>query len=100
MKPLSFTLIMVRFVGEQAYLWENNEAVAAWLLAQLSEEGRASSVVANNLHCVKKDAVIQQIKSSLEVCGSSLVQLVKSLLSVNPNCCIHNSVVIIYEQKN
>jgi len=67
---LSFTLITVRFVGEQAYLWENNEAVAAWLLAQLSEEGRASSVVANNLHCVKKDAVIQQIKSSLEVCCS------------------------------
>jgi hypothetical protein len=61
---------MIHFVVEQAYLWEDNEAVAAWLLAQLLEEGRASSVVANNLHCVKKDAIIQQIKASLEVCYS------------------------------
>jgi hypothetical protein len=61
---------MVHFVGEQAYLWENNEAVAAWLQAQLSEEGQASSVVASNLYCVKKDAIIQQLKSSLQVCCS------------------------------
>jgi hypothetical protein len=68
--PLICKFIMITFVGEQAYLWENNEAVVAWLLTQLSEEGRAHSVVANNLHCVKKDAIIQQIKSSLEVCYS------------------------------
>jgi hypothetical protein len=84
MKPVSFILITVPFVGEQAYLWENNEAVAAWLLAQLSEEGRASSVVANNLDCVKKDAIIQQIKSSLNVCYSLLVQLVRSSLNASP----------------
>ncbi|PSN52685.1 Acetyl-CoA carboxylase [Blattella germanica] len=51
-----------------AYLYENDEAVVEWLLTQLSEEGTARSVVANNLHCVKKDAIIQQIKSSLEDC--------------------------------
>jgi acetyl-CoA carboxylase/biotin carboxylase 1 len=51
----------------EACLWENNEEVVAWLLTQLSE-GRARSVVASNLHCVKKDAIIQQIKSSIEEC--------------------------------
>lgn len=66
----SSCLIRVILIYEQAYLWENNEAVVSWLLTQLSEERRDRSVVANNLHCVKKDAIIQQIKSSLEVCCS------------------------------
>lgn len=65
-----------------AYLWENNEAVVAWLLTQLSE-GQARSVVANNLHCVKKDAIIQQIKSSLEECPDvaldAVVEIVQHL---------------------
>jgi hypothetical protein len=65
-QPFIHKIIMISSVAEQAYLWENNEAVVAWLLTQLSE-GRARSVVASNLHCVKKDAIIQQIKSSLEV---------------------------------
>jgi len=66
-----------------AYLWENNEAAAAWLQAQLSEEARASSVVANNLYCVKKDAIIQQIKSSLKECPDvaldAVVEIVQHL---------------------
>jgi hypothetical protein len=65
--PCIHKFIMISSVAEQAYLWENNEAVVAWLLTQLSE-GQARSVVASNLSCVEKDAIIQQFKSSLEVC--------------------------------
>lgn len=70
MTPFSCCLITVILIDKQAYLWENNEAVVSWLLTQLSEERRDRSVVANNLHCVKKDAIIQQIKSNLKVCCS------------------------------
>ncbi|XP_069684928.1 acetyl-CoA carboxylase isoform X2 [Periplaneta americana] len=66
-----------------AYQWENNEEVVSWLLQQLSEEGKTQSVVANNLRCVKKDAIIQQIKSSLEECPDvaldAVVEIVQHL---------------------
>ncbi|KAJ9595497.1 hypothetical protein L9F63_013319, partial [Diploptera punctata] len=66
-----------------AYLWENNEAVVEWLLNQLSEEGTARSVVANNLHCVKKDALIQQIKIAVVECPDlaldAIVEIIQHL---------------------
>ncbi|XP_075219792.1 acetyl-CoA carboxylase isoform X3 [Lycorma delicatula] len=48
-----------------AYLWENNEAVVSWLSEQISAGD--NSIVANNIRCIERDAVIQQVKSALEV---------------------------------
>nr|CAD7573681.1 unnamed protein product [Timema californicum] len=55
-----------------AYLWENNEAVVSWLLEQ-QQETPGRSVLARNLTAVKKDAIIQQIKSSLELANALVV---------------------------
>lgn len=48
----------------QAYLWDNNEAVVLWLQEQFSI---SDSLVNNNVKSVMRDAIIQQIKSALEV---------------------------------
>lgn len=52
---------------KQGYRWDNNETVVHWLEEQLGKE-KEESVLFYNLHCVKKDAVINQIKNLLEVC--------------------------------
>lgn len=53
----------------EGYKWDNNETVVAWLEDQLN---KPESIIAYNLHCVKKDALINQIKNSLEVRAYSL----------------------------
>lgn len=47
-----------------AYQWEENESVVEWIEAQKKNEG---STVIRNINAVKKDAIISQIKASLEV---------------------------------
>nr|CAD7399573.1 unnamed protein product [Timema poppensis] len=69
----------------QAYLWENNEAVVSWLLEQ-QQETPGRSVLARNLTAVKKDAIIQQIKSSLEKCPEvSLDAIVEIIQHLTPH---------------
>nr|CAD7194928.1 unnamed protein product [Timema douglasi] len=68
-----------------AYLWENNEAVVSWLLEQ-QQETPGRSVLARNLTAVKKDAIIQQIKSSLEKCPEvSLDAIVEIIQHLTPH---------------
>nr|CAD7455142.1 unnamed protein product [Timema tahoe] len=68
-----------------AYLWENNEAVVSWLLEQ-QQETPGRSVLARNLTAVKKDAIIQQIKSSLEKCPEvSLDAVVEMIQHLTPH---------------
>lgn len=47
-----------------AYQWEENESVVEWMEAQKENDG---STVTRNINAVKKDAIISQIKASLEV---------------------------------
>nr|CAD7427551.1 unnamed protein product [Timema monikensis] len=68
-----------------AYLWENNEAVVSWLLEQ-QQETPGRSVLTRNLTAVKKDAIIQQIKSSLEKCPEvSLDAIVEIIQHLTPH---------------
>lgn len=47
-----------------AYQWEENEAVVEWMEAQKTQE---DSTVNRNINAVRKDAIISQIQSALEV---------------------------------
>lgn len=49
----------------ESYLWDQDEGVVDWLIAQRESE---NSVVARNIECVRRDAVITQIKDVLETC--------------------------------
>nr|XP_018903562.1 PREDICTED: acetyl-CoA carboxylase isoform X3 [Bemisia tabaci] len=68
-----------------AYLWENNESVVSWLMGQLSPDGSISpnSIVANNIRCVQRDALINQIKTSMEespdVAQDAVVEMFQTL---------------------
>lgn len=48
----------------EAHLWDNNNEVVAWLLQQ----NNAESVVECNINAIKRDAIISQIRKSLEEC--------------------------------
>lgn len=50
--------------ASEGYKWENNETVVNWLEEQLNKE---NSIMSYNIHCVKKDALINKIKEELEV---------------------------------
>ncbi|XP_071044333.1 acetyl-CoA carboxylase isoform X1 [Parasteatoda tepidariorum] len=46
------------------YLWDDNKAVVDWLVAQL-DTSRERSQILENLHCLRRDSVISQIRSML-----------------------------------
>lgn len=48
----------------EAHLWDDNKAIVEWLRDQTN----ANSVVENNINAIKRDAVISQIRTSLEEC--------------------------------
>lgn len=49
----------------ESYLWDRDDSAACWLEMQLENE---NSVVSRNVACVRMDAVVSKIKSSLEIC--------------------------------
>lgn len=54
----------------QSYLWDNNQAVVQWLTSQIDEtDGTilADSLISNNIRSVRKDAVINQVKETINV---------------------------------
>ncbi|KAJ8957940.1 hypothetical protein NQ318_001938 [Aromia moschata] len=51
----------------ESYKWDKDEVVVQWIEHQLSKPTN-QSIISRNIHAVKKDAVINQIKSSLEEC--------------------------------
>lgn len=48
----------------EAHLWDNNKEIVDWLL----DQNKSNSVVEANINAVKRDAVISQIRKSLEEC--------------------------------
>lgn len=46
----------------QAYLWDNNEEVVAWLERQLAEEEGARSVIDENIKYIRRDHILKQIR--------------------------------------
>jgi len=54
----------------EGYKWENNETASGWLEAQL---GMSHSIVARNILAVKRDAVVQGIRNSVEDCPEAAV---------------------------
>lgn len=49
----------------ESYLWDQDESVVTWLVSQRDNE---NSVVARNMNCVRRDAVVTKIKEVLEAC--------------------------------
>jgi acetyl-CoA carboxylase/biotin carboxylase 1 len=49
-----------------AYLWEDNKAVAEWLSSQLGEDQWESSILHENIKCVQRDHVIHQMRTLIE----------------------------------
>ncbi|RZF37309.1 hypothetical protein LSTR_LSTR005641 [Laodelphax striatellus] len=64
-----------------AYLWEDNEAVVEWLSEQ--KNGGVNSMISNNLKCIQRDAIIEKIKTALQVSPDvtmdALVEMFQSL---------------------
>ncbi|CAH1163265.1 unnamed protein product [Phaedon cochleariae] len=65
--------------ASEGYRWENNEAVVQWLEEQLSKPAQ-QSIISHNIYAVKKDAVISQIKSSLEECPDVALDAVVAII--------------------
>lgn len=63
----------------QSYKWDNNEAVVQWIEGQLEKPSR-ESIITHNLHCVKKDAVINLIKNTLDDCPDAALDAVVSII--------------------
>ncbi|KAI4455017.1 acetyl-coa carboxylase isoform a [Holotrichia oblita] len=63
----------------EGYRWDNNETVVQWLEEQLSKD-KEESVLGYNLHCVKKDAIINQIKDALEDCSEVALDVVVDIV--------------------
>ncbi|XP_050530810.1 acetyl-CoA carboxylase isoform X6 [Daktulosphaira vitifoliae] len=79
------------------YLWDNNQAVCQWLSSQINEaEGTivADSLIGNNIKSVKKDAIINQVKSTVndtpEVTSDIIMQMFSSLSEMQRLDLIHN----------
>ncbi|XP_078663986.1 acetyl-CoA carboxylase-like isoform X7 [Branchiostoma floridae x Branchiostoma belcheri] len=66
----------------KAYEWDNNQSVVQWLEAQLSEE-EPHSVIKDNINCLKRDHVLQQIRSLVqdnpEVAIDSIVHMTQHM---------------------
>jgi len=63
-------LIISYILFFQSYLWDNNQAVVQWLTSQLDESDGsviADSLIGSNIKSVRKDAVINQVTSTINV---------------------------------
>lgn len=63
----------------EGYKWDNNEAVVQWFEEQLDKPAN-QSIITYNLHCVKRDAVINNIKTTLEDCPDAALDAVVSII--------------------
>lgn len=50
----------------QGYKWDRNEVVVEWIEEQLSKSAN-ESIINRNIHAVKRDAIVNQIKNMLDV---------------------------------
>ncbi|KAG5900051.1 hypothetical protein JTB14_016026 [Gonioctena quinquepunctata] len=65
--------------ASEGYKWDKNEVVVQWLEEQLSKPA-SQSIISHNIHAVKKDAVINQIKCSLEDCPDVALDAVVAII--------------------
>lgn len=66
----------------EAHLWDNNKDMVSWML----EQKEPSSVVVANINAIKRDAVISQIRKSLEECPDVALDTVIGLCqTLTPN---------------
>ncbi|XP_059482101.1 acetyl-CoA carboxylase isoform X3 [Neocloeon triangulifer] len=67
----------------QVHLWDSNEEIVKWLLKQLDERSRSSSIVQENIRCVHRDAVVRKVTAALiecpEVALDAMVQIAQRL---------------------
>lgn len=63
------------------HLWDNNMETVNWLLEQL----KSSSVVESNITAIKRDAIISQIRKSLEECPDVALDIVVGLCQTMPS---------------
>ncbi|XP_029649542.1 acetyl-CoA carboxylase-like isoform X2 [Octopus sinensis] len=76
------------FVEDQstvnAYLWENDKAVVEWLRDQMDDDG-LHNAIAENIKCLQRDHVIQQIRSLIqnnpEVAMDSIIHIKQHMSS-------------------
>ncbi|XP_050426014.1 acetyl-CoA carboxylase isoform X3 [Adelges cooleyi] len=80
-----------------SYLWDNNQAVVQWLSSQIDDsEGTvvSDSLIGNNIKSVRKDAVINQVKSTVndtpEVTSDVIMEMFSSLSEMQRLDLIHN----------
>ena len=55
----------------QAYVWEKNRDVSEWLQSQLADDKWPQSVLCENIRCLKRDYVMQQIRTYVALCTAS-----------------------------
>ncbi|XP_071057091.1 acetyl-CoA carboxylase-like [Onthophagus taurus] len=63
----------------EGYLWDNNQTVVEWLEEQM-DKSMEESVIGYNLHCVKKDAIINRMRNSLEDCPDVALDAVVDII--------------------
>lgn len=65
----------------EGHLWDNNVETVNWLL----EQTKANSVVEANITAIKRDAIISQIRKSMEECPDVALDIVVGLCQTMPS---------------
>ncbi|XP_056647760.1 acetyl-CoA carboxylase isoform X2 [Diorhabda sublineata] len=65
--------------ASQGYKWDKNEVVVQWIEEQLAKNAD-ESIINHNIHAVKKDAVINKIKSTLDDCPDVALDAVVAII--------------------
>ncbi|KAK9874333.1 hypothetical protein WA026_002683 [Henosepilachna vigintioctopunctata] len=63
--------------SSEGYKWDNNEMVTNWLEYQMSDQ---NALVNRNINAIKKDTIINEIKTHLEDCPEIAVDAVVDLI--------------------
>ncbi|CAH1987134.1 unnamed protein product [Acanthoscelides obtectus] len=63
----------------EGYKWDKNEVVVQWIEEQLSKPAN-QSIINHNIHAVKRDAVINQIKCSIQDCPDVALDAVVAII--------------------
>ncbi|GAB6029960.1 hypothetical protein CHUAL_005655 [Chamberlinius hualienensis] len=78
-------LLQEEKVTNRGYLWEDNRAVSEWLREQLDDSYSGHSIIADNIRCICKDTVIDNVKRLLqehpEIGLDTLLHVVQSIPS-------------------
>lgn len=65
--------------ASEGYKWDKNEVVVQWIEEQLSKPAN-ESIIYHNIHAVKKDAVVNHIKVTLDDCPDVALDAVVAII--------------------